>query len=159
DDGNLLLQGPIGGPVKGHGVTIQVKTLDANPGMEFSVVRQPRLQAINHVQSIVSASEQGKNSGIIGVSYEAADPQEATAILDGGVHQYVLQNVERASAEAAQSLKFVKEQLPAVHQKVEKAEDALAAYQTKAHTANLNLKNKGLLDQIAAVETSLSQLR
>src|SRR5699024_5826033 len=67
DDGNLLLQGPIGGPVKGRGVTIQVQTLDANPGMKFDVVRQPRLETIAQVQKILSASEQGKDSGIIAV--------------------------------------------------------------------------------------------
>lgn len=159
DDGNLLLHGPIGGPVKGHGVTIQVQTLDANPGMQFDVVRQPRLQAISEVQQLLSASEQGKDSGIIGVSYQDPDPARATAILDGVIQQYVLQNVQRASAEAAQSLQFVKSQLPSIHQKLQKAESALAAYQTKVHTANLDLKTKGLLDQIAAVQTSLSQLR
>ncbi|HET6586434.1 MAG TPA: polysaccharide biosynthesis tyrosine autokinase [Oleiagrimonas sp.] len=158
-DGNLLLQGATGGPVKGHGVTIQVKTLNANPGMEFDVVHQRRLETIAQVQSILSASEQGKDSGIIGVSYQDIDPDRATTVLDGVVEQYVLQNVQRASAEAAQSLKFVKDQLPGIHERLEKAEDALAAYQTKVHTANLDLKTKGLLDQIAAIETSLSQLK
>src|SRR5690625_3599396 len=62
DDGDLLLQGRTGGPVKGHGITIQVETLQANPGTEFTVVRQPRLKTINDVQTIVSASEQGKDS-------------------------------------------------------------------------------------------------
>lgn len=159
DDGNLLLQGATGGPVKGHGVTIQVETLHANPGMEFTVVRQLRLKTISDVQAILSASEQGKDSGIIGVHYQSPEPAQATAILNAVIQQYVLQNVQRASAEAAQSLKFVKGQLPGIHQKLEKAEDALADYQTKVHTANLDLKTKGLLDQIAAIEGSLSELK
>lgn len=158
-DGNLLLQGATGGPVKGHGVTIQVKTLHANPGMEFDVVRQPRLKTVAKVRNILDASEQGKSSGIISVQYQNADPAHATAVLDQIVQQYVLQNVERASAEAAQRLEFVKQQLPEVHQKVERANDALAQYQTQAHTANMDLKTKGLLDQIAGIETSISQLK
>ncbi len=159
DDGNLLAQGATGAPVKGHGVTIQVKTLHANPGMEFDVVRQPRLKTIANVRNLVNASEQGKDSGIISVQYQDPDPARATAILDEVAQQYVLQNVERASAEAAQRLEFVKGQLPDVHQKVERAEDALAQYQTQAHTANMDLKTKGLLDQIAGIETSISQLK
>ncbi|HEX7339850.1 MAG TPA: polysaccharide biosynthesis tyrosine autokinase [Rhodanobacteraceae bacterium] len=159
DDDNLLLQGPIGGPVKGHGVTIQVQTLDANPGMKFTVVRQPSLETIADVQQILSASEQGKDSGIIAVQYQDADPTLATNVLDQVIEDYVLQNVQRASAEAAQSLAFVKGQLPAIHAKLQKAETALADYQTKVHTSNMDLKTKGLLDQIAGIETSLSQLK
>ncbi|HET7301247.1 MAG TPA: polysaccharide biosynthesis tyrosine autokinase [Oleiagrimonas sp.] len=159
DDGDLLLQGPTGQPVKGHGVTIQVQTLDANPGTTFDVVRQPRLETIAAVNEILSASEQGKDSGIIAVSYQDPDPAKATAVLDQVVQQYVLQNVERSSAEAASSLKFVQQQLPGIHKDLEKAENALSAYQTKVHTANLDLQTKGLLDQIVAIETSLSQLK
>jgi tyrosine-protein kinase Etk/Wzc len=159
DDDNLLLQGPIGGPVKGHGVTIQVQTLDANPGTTFDVVRQPRLETIAAVNEILSASEQGKDSGIIGVSYQDPDPETAAAVLNQVVQHYVLQNVERSSAEAASSLKFVQQQLPGIHKDLEKAENALSAYQTKVHTANLDLQTKGLLDQIVAIETSMSQLK
>ncbi|HET7268097.1 MAG TPA: polysaccharide biosynthesis tyrosine autokinase [Oleiagrimonas sp.] len=158
-DGDLLLEGRTGRPVKGHGITIQVETLHANPGMQFTVVRQPRLQTINHVQAIVSAAEEGKSSGIIDVHYQDPDPARATTILNAVIQQYVLQNVQRASAEAAQSLKFVKGQLPGIHNKLKKAEVALAEYQTRMHTANLDLKTKGLLDQIAAIEGSMSQLK
>lgn len=159
DDGDLLLQGAVGVPVKGHGVTIQVKTLKANPGTKFDIARQPRLKTIASVSSLITAEEQGKESGIIEVQYRDPDPMRATSILDETIQQYVLQNVERASAEAAQRLEFVKGQLPDVHQKVERAEDALAKYQTQAHTANMDLKTKGLLDQIAGIETSISQLK
>lgn len=159
DDDNLLLRGPVGQPVKGHGVTIQVQTLRANPGMQFSVIRQPPLEAIADLQLILGAAEQAKDSGIISVSYQDTDPARATTVLDRIVQLYVRQNVERSSAEAASSLRFVKEQLPGIRKDLEKAENALSTYQTKAHAANLDLQTKGLLDQIVAIETNLSQLK
>ena len=158
DDDNLLLHGQVGQVAKGHGVTMQVKALVANPGMRFDVVRNRELATIGDLAQKVSASEQGKDSGIIGLTYDNADPQLATNVLDQISQAYVRQNVDRNSAQAASSLQFVKEQLPIVREKLEKAQAALNAFQTKAHSVDITLQTKGLLDQIVAVETSIQQL-
>ena len=158
-DDNLLLQGTVGQPVTRSGVSVLVHALAAHPGQRFDVTEEPRLRTIALVQQTIAASEQGKDSGIIAVSYQDTDPARATAVLDGVVNQYVQQNVERAAAEAANSLQFVQQQLPVIHQHLKQAEDALAAYQTKVSTADISLQTKGLLDQIVAVETSQSELK
>src|SRR5699024_4314282 len=159
DDGRLLVEGRTGRPVSGRGVTIQVATLRANPGTRFDVVRKSRLKAVKKVQAGINAAEQGKDTGIINVRYEDADPDRAANIVDALVQQYVLQNVERASAEAAQRLEFVRSKLPEVRHRAEQAEEALASYQTQASTANMELKTKALLDEIASVEASISKLK
>jgi tyrosine-protein kinase Etk/Wzc len=159
DDDNLLLHGLVGQVAKGHGVTMQVKALAANPGMRFDVVRNRELATLSDLEQKINASEEGKDSGIIGLTYENADPQLATAVLDQISEAYVRQNVERNSAQAANSLQFVKEQLPLVREKLEKAQAALNGFQTKAHTVDISLQTKGLLDQIVAVETSIQQLQ
>lgn len=158
DDGNPLLRGQTGQVAKDHGVTMQVKTLVANPGMRFDVVRNRDLTAISDLAQKINASEQGKDSGIIALSYDNADPQLATDVLDQIEQAYVRQNVDRNSAQAANSLQFVKEQLPIVREKLEKAQAALNAFQIKAHSVDITLQTKGLLDQIVAVETSIQQL-
>ncbi|MCX7515282.1 polysaccharide biosynthesis tyrosine autokinase [Frateuria hangzhouensis] len=159
EDDNLLLQGTVGAPAQDHGVTLLVKALAAHPGQRFALTEAPRLRTIGDVQQTVAASEQGKDSGIIAISYQDTDPARATAVLNAVVNQYVHQNVARASAEAANSLEFVKEQLPQIHQHLKEAEDALAAYQTKVSTADISLQTKGLLDQVVVVDTNLSQLK
>lgn len=159
EDDNLLLRGKVGHVAEDHGVTLLVESLAAHPGQRFDVVETPRLRTIGDLQQAIAASEQGKDSGIIAVSYQDTDPARASAVLDAVVDQYVHQNVARASAEAANSLQFVKEQLPQIHQHLKEAEDALAAYQTKVSTADISLQTKGLLDQVVAVDTNLSQLK
>jgi tyrosine-protein kinase Etk/Wzc len=159
EDDTLLLQGKVGAPAQGHGVSLLVKSLAAHPGQRFEVVETPRLRTIGDMQQTLVASEQGKDSGIIGISYQDTDPVRATAVLDAVVDQYVHQNVARASAEAANSLVFVQEQLPQIHQHLKEAEDALAAYQTRVSTADISLQTKGLLDQVVAVDTGLSDLK
>ncbi len=158
DDNNPLLQGQVGQVAKGHGATMQVKELAANPGMRFSVMLNRELTTINKLQQDVDAVEQGKDSGIIDLTYENADPQRASDVLDQVTQAYVRQNVERNSAQAANSLQFVKEQLPLVREKLQQAQSTLNAYQVKARSVDINLQTKGLLDQIVAVESSIQQL-
>lgn len=157
-DGETLLQGTVGQLVTGHGVTLQVKALAANPGMRFEVIRNRELSTLTQLQQDINASEQGKDSGIISLTYENKDPKLAAAVLDRVSQAYVRQNVERNSEQAANSLHFVKDQLPQIRQKLEAAQSALNAFQTEAHSVDITLQTKGLLDQVVAVETSIQQL-
>ncbi|WP_434026045.1 polysaccharide biosynthesis tyrosine autokinase [[Pseudomonas] boreopolis] len=160
DDVDLpALRGKVGGTAEGHGIKIQVAQLKANPGTRFHVRKLRRLNVISDLQADVVVSESGKDSGILALSYENADPGLAQEFLQHVAQAYVRQNVERNSAEASAQLAFVKEQLPNIRRQVDAAQEALSAYQTKANSVDLNLQTKGLLDQAVAVETSIQQLR
>lgn len=158
-DGDKLLDGQVGHPATGRGVAIQIRELKANPGTRFRVRKQRELSIVSTLQQSVQASELGKESGILSLSYENADPALAQTFLQHVAQAYVRQNVERNSAEASAQLQFVKEQLPNVRRDVEAAQTAMNAYQTKAHSVDLTLQTKGLLDQEVAVEGSIQQLR
>ena len=158
DKGNRLLEGAVGEVVHGRGVTMQIKRLTANPGTRFDVVEQTPLTTIGHLQTDVVALEQGTDSGIIGLTYNNADPVLAQQVLAHITTAYVRQNVERNSAEAASQLQFVRDQLPKVRQDLDKAQDAMNKFQTQTHSVDLSMQTKGLLDQIVAVETNLQQL-
>lgn len=159
EDDNLLVKGAVGQPAQGKGVTVQIAELRAHPGMRFEVLRERHLRVINDLQADVSVSEAGKDSGILRLAYESANPQMAKTFLQHVAQAYVRQNVERNSAEASAQLTFVKEALPNIRNQVDAAQKALSAYQTKANSVDLTLQTKGLLDQEVAVETSIQQLR
>jgi len=159
DDGDRLLKGQVGALATGGGVKMQVAVLRAHPGMRFDLMRQRHLTVINDLQRDIGVSESGKDSGILTLAYESADPVLAQSFLQQVAQAYVRQNVERNSAEASAQLAFVKEQLPNVRSQVDAAQKALSAYQTKANSVDLTLQTKGLLDQEVAVETSIQQLR
>ncbi len=157
--GQVLLRGQVGVVSRGKGVVIQVARLRAYPGMRFSLTKLRKLKVVGELQKEVSVSEAGKDSGILTLTYENADPNLAGAFLQQVAQAYVRQNVERNSAEASAQLAFVKEQLPNIRGQVDAAQKALAAYQTRANSVDLSLQTKGLLDQEVAVETSIQQLR
>ena len=158
-DGNVLVNGHIGQTVTANGVTMQVRALQANPGSRFRVVRHSHMDTIAVLQKKIDAEEQGKDSGIIALTYNNVDPILATNLLDQVTSLYVRQNVDRSAAEAANSLQFVREQLPKVKQELERATAALNAFQLKEHSVDLSMQTQSLLDQNVSIDTNLDQLR
>lgn len=159
EDGLELVRGRAGETAQGGNVVVDVAALRANPGMKFKVIKHRRLDVVAALQEELGASEQGKESGILQVTYDDVDPVRAEAIVQKVVEAYVRQNVERSSAEAAAQLQFVKDQLPTVRKQVEEAQEAMARYQSSANSVDITMQTKGLLEQEVAVETSIQQLR
>lgn len=158
-DGSEVLRGKAGEGASGGGVTLEVSALQANPGTRFDLVKYRRFDVVSQLQDAVRAVEQGKESGILQLSYENEDPVAAEAVVARVADAYVRQNVDRSSAEAASQLEFVKEQLPVIRRQVEQAQVAMTAYQSKANSVDITMQTKGLLDQEVAVEASIQQLR
>lgn len=159
DDGNTLVKGQVGEPATGRGIIVEVKTLQANPGMRFDVQRRSDMAAITQLAQGISAVERGRDSGIIELTYQNTDPSLAARILDKISTAYVQRNMELNSAEAEKSLQFVNEQLPKVRAELDRAQTALNAFQTRAQTIDISLETKALLDQTVALSTSIQQLR
>ena len=157
--GQMLLQGIAGQPASDHGVSIQVATLKANPGTGFDVTKQRVQAVIDRLHVDIDAEEQGKDSGIIRLTYPDADADRAVAVLDHIGTEYVRENIARNSAEAASQLEFVTSQLPKVHNDLDKAQTALNAFQTMAHSVDVGMQTKALLDQGIALDTNIDQLR
>jgi len=159
NEDEILVNGQVGEKVEQNGFKVQIANLNANTGATFSVTKQRRLSTILQYQEDVSAIERGKESGIIGLSLESSDSAQANKVLDEISRLYVLQNVQRNSAEAAQSLEFLRTQLPDVRKQLEKAEAQLNAYQTSARSVDITLETKAVLDQIVALETLIAELK
>ncbi len=158
-DDQVLLEGEVGRFYDTHGIKLKVEVLDANPGTRFSVVRSSRLSSILRYQKLLDVAERGKESGIIGLTLESTRPASAIQVLNEVARIYVRQNIDRTSAEAAQSLAFLKGQLPQVRKDVEQAETALNQFQIRNKTIDISLEAKAILDQIVALDASISELK
>ncbi|NUZ10668.1 polysaccharide biosynthesis tyrosine autokinase [Pseudoalteromonas sp. McH1-7] len=154
----IILSGKVGEEVKVGQFELTIKTLIARPDTEFSIVKRNRLQTILDLQSAISASEKGKDSGIINLSLQDKTPAYAEKVLDKVASIYVRRNVERNSAEAQQSLEFLEVQLPEVKRSLERAEKAFNDYQIRQESIDISLETQGVLEQIVTLETKLQEL-
>jgi len=159
ENDNLLVEGVAGEAFKQDEVEGQIAQLSANPGTRFEVVRNPRIVTIQSYQDALDISEQGKESGIIRLALASTDAAEAVKILNKIASLYVQQNVQRTSAEAAQSLAFLQGQLPQVKRDLAKASDALNGYQTRGKTVNISLETQSVLEQVVSLDTRISELK
>ncbi|WP_300726735.1 polysaccharide biosynthesis tyrosine autokinase [Pseudomonas sp.] len=159
EDNNILIRGKAGQTYDNNGIKLIIEQLQANPGTEFTITRYPRLTAILKYQKALDVAERGKESGMISLALESSEPPKAIQTLNEITRLYVQQNIERTSAEAAQSLGFLKDQLPQVRQDLEKAENALNAFQIRSKSIDISLEAKAILDQIVALDTSISTLK
>lgn len=159
--GELLGQGQVGQEfVPGTGAMgVFVQELRANPGVEFTLKKLPRLSAINALQKDLATSEKGKQSGIIQLTLKGPDPVLAVNILNAVANQYVRQNVERKSAEAEQTLKYLDQQLPETKQQLEAAEVRFNEYRSRHGTVDVTKESELLLQQSVAAETGLVELQ
>ena len=142
----MLVNGIVGQPAQAAGVNVLVRGMAANPGMRFEVTRLNTLAILSQLRKDISASEQGRDSGVIALSYQSEDPILARSVLEQISRAYVHQNVARNSAEAAKRLQFVKRQLPNVRKELDKAQAALTDYQTRTQTLDVTVQNQSLLE-------------
>ena len=159
ENGGTLVQGVVGQPATANGISMLVSTLRANPGAKFDVTKLNTLAIIDKLRQDIDAAEQGRDSGVVALSYSNTDPLVAQRVLEKITDAYVHQNVARNSAEAAKRLEFVKEQLPKVRDELAKAQAALNAFQTRTQTMDVGVQNQSLLNQSVAIDTAIRQLR
>ncbi|CAI1591946.1 tyrosine-protein kinase Wzc [Serratia proteamaculans] len=157
-DGTEILKGTVGQQASGNGVSLLVSDLVAVPGTNFDIVKQPMLVAINELLDSFSAADKGKDTGVLQLSLIGEDPIAVRKILDSIARNYLLQNVERKSEEAAKSLDFLKEQLPDVRGSLDSAENKLNQYRQMNDSVDLSLEAKSVLDTIVSVESQLNEL-
>lgn len=159
NDGRRLARGRVGQIVRGQGVTLRVKTLNANPGTYFDVRKGNPLAAIQRLRENLEVVERGKDSGIIALSYENTDPALAEEVLKTITSTYLRQNVDRNSAEAKNRLQFVNEQLPKVRADLSRAQAALNAFQKRYQAIDVGQQTGAILAQTTTLVGSIAQLR
>src|SRR5690606_12971704 len=157
-DGDTLVSGKVGDAIDQDGFKIQVAELVARPGTDFDVLKRGRLSTILKLQREISASEKGKDSGILSVALEHSNPSFAMGVLNEVSRLYVRQHVERKSAEAQQRLEVLTDQLPKVRKEPAEAADALNAYQASAGSVEITIETQSILHQVVEIEAAISEL-
>ncbi|PSV18343.1 polysaccharide biosynthesis tyrosine autokinase [Photobacterium kishitanii] len=157
-DGRKVLTGKVGKLAQANGYQLFITDLQAAKGDEFSLAKISRIDAIQNLQRNLSVSEQGKQTGILQLSMLGENRANIKAIVDDISKNYFLQNVERNSAEAENSLVFLKQHLPEIKIQLMAAEDKLNSYRQKNESVDLSLEAKSALETMVALESQLNQL-
>ncbi|MEZ9062929.1 MULTISPECIES: polysaccharide biosynthesis tyrosine autokinase [unclassified Vibrio] len=158
DDERVILKGKVGELATADDYSLFVAGFESHNDFEFSISQRSRLEAIEWLKASLSLSEQGKQTGILKLSFEGENKQQISEILNHISQIYFLQNVKRNSAEAEKSLQFLESHLPGIKSELTGYEDVLNNYRQKNESIDLGLEAQSTLKVMVELEAQLNEL-
>ncbi|KXO81558.1 tyrosine protein kinase [Acinetobacter venetianus] len=115
--------------------------------------------SVNTILTNYSVAEKGKLTGILGLNYQGQDKGHITKVLNAILSAYSAQNVARRSAETAQTLKFLDEQLPELKKQLDDAEREFNKFRQQYNTVDVTKESELYLTQSITLETKKIELQ
>lgn len=125
---------------------------------EYLLRKQSLPAAVTSLLGNYSVAEKGKQTGVLGLNYQGEDKTHITQVLNSILQAYGQQNVERSSAETAQTLNFLDEQLPDLRNQLDAAEREFNQFRQKYNTVDVTKESELYLTQSITLETQKAEL-
>lgn len=144
-------------------VLLRLGAIEAHTGAEFDLLKQPREQAIAQLTKRFGITEEGASArgvstGMLRLTLTGSDRNEIREVLDAIGQAFLLQNVERQSAEVQQSLEFLERQTPELQAQLTAAENRMSQYRTDADSIDLDSEAQSVIDQFITLESQLNNV-
>lgn len=146
---------PFTSQVGSKSVLLQVDSADAS---QYHLIKVDPMTATRSLRDNLQASEVGKQTGLIRITYQGNDPRDAAHVLNEVAEGYLHQNLDRSSAEAAKTLQFLEEQLPIIKARLEDSEDRLNEVRSRMGSIDLPSEAKLAVDLQVEVKQRLLEL-
>ena len=114
--------------------------------------------AVKNILDDYSVAEKGKLTGVLGLNYQGQDQEHITKVLNAILDVYKQQNIDRSSAESAQTLKFLDEQLPELKKQLDTAEREFNKFRQQYNTVDVTKESELYLTQSVTLETQKAEL-
>lgn len=155
----LVANAPLGRPLESEDGSIRLELNEWLFGNEpVKLTKVSDVAAINRLRQAISIREVGK-TGMLSLEMTGPDKARIKATLDAISEAYLLQNVERKSAEAENSLQFLGEQLPKIKEKLTAAEEKLNAYRLQSESVDLTMETRSVLERVVGIEAKINELK
>lgn len=124
----------------------------------YLINKQSLPAAVTSLLENYSVAEKGKQTGVLGLNYQGEDKTHITQVLNAILQSYGQQNVERRSAETAQTLNFLDEQLPDLRKQLDIAEREFNQFRQQYNTVDVTKESELYLTQSITLETQKAEL-
>ncbi|WP_419689262.1 GNVR domain-containing protein [Burkholderia theae] len=153
-NGQEVLSGVVGVPSASNGYQVDVARIVARPGAEFRVRRVATDVRVDAILKKLGVTETKRQSGIMQLSFEDADPIFAARMLNAIAAAYLSFNARRRADDAERSLTFLNAQMPIVKARLQQAEQALNAFRNQQGSIDAQGDVRLLVEQLAFVDKS-----
>lgn len=138
--------------LRGKGLTLLLANLTGEKGDTFGLRISPFNATVAALRNNIDASEVGKKTNIISVSYTDTNPKQASDVINTLVRVYLDQSVGFKTEEANRTVGFVEDQLKDLRGTLDSAEKNLQAYKSKSGVVQLDATAQQLITQLSNTE-------
>lgn len=166
DNNKRIVSGPTGVMLSGASgkIHLQVDAENDLPiGTRFSIVKRGENQMAKSLSSRLKVEEVGAKgmlgTGVLELSLKSTNKVELVRTLDAIAETARVNDAEKKSQEASQTLVFLERQLPIIKKLLEESEEALNAYRAQSGKIDIKIQTEFLLKQLADIENRLNMLQ
>ncbi|MCV2450797.1 polysaccharide biosynthesis tyrosine autokinase [Acinetobacter johnsonii] len=124
----------------------------------YQIRKQNLPSAVSSLLASYQISEKGKGTGILGLNLQGTNREHITKVLNAILATYSQQNIERRTAETAQTLIFLEEQLPELKQQLDMAEREFNTFRERYNTVDVTQESNLYISQSINLETTKAAL-
>jgi tyrosine-protein kinase Etk/Wzc len=158
DNGETIGEGKSGALLQKEGFRILIDEIKGDAGDSFRLELLPLEGVVKALQGGIKATEAGRLTSIIKVSYQSTDPVLASDVVNALVQSYLEQSIGFKSEEASRAANFVEEQLASLRGELDSAEKNLQAYKSSTGVMLLDSESEALIQKIAEKEKARTEL-
>jgi tyrosine-protein kinase Etk/Wzc len=152
DDGETVGNGTSGVLLKQNGFSLLLDNMKGQKGDSFRLQLAPFDDVVAGLRNNIKAVEQGRQTGIIKVSYTDTDPHLARDIVTTLVQAYLEQSVSFKSEEASRAVSFIDDQIKSLRGDLDISEKDLQVYKSSTGVVALDGEANALIDKISTLE-------
>lgn len=156
---NVVLKGKTGQTASSSDNTFRIfiSKLTALENTEFVISKLSMRRARSLLKNKISASEQGKKTGILNLSIQGTNEKLIIKILDYIANTYIQRNKSRNSKEATNALLFLQREIKPVKDKVDTSIGNLQEYRTINETSDLQQETQVVLGEVVAIDAEIQK--
>lgn len=156
-DGKSVGEAEVGKRFQGSDLTLLVDDFQGQPGDHFRLGLRPFNGTVAGLRGGVRASELGKGTNIIRLSYQDTDPALSREVVNTLAAVYLERSVGEKAEEARKSVTFIQTQLDEVRELLDQAEKRLETYKSASGVVNLDAEAQALIARISDAEKAKSE--
>ncbi len=159
EEKNTVASGKSGTVSLGKNFSLLLDDLTGEKGNEFRLTLASFNGTVQGLRNSINASEVGKGTNILRVSYQNNDPAVASKVVNTLAQVYLERSIDMKTQEASRSVQFIGEQLESLQLDLRQAENELEAYKSNNGVVQLDAEAQSLIERLTEAEKSLAAIR
>lgn len=151
-DGSPTVEGSSGRLIRTPALTLLIAEITGRPGDSFRLQLRSFNGTVAGLKGGIKASEVGKKTNIIKVSYSNTDPVRARDVVNTLVQAYLDQTISFKTEEASRTVRFVEDQLKGTRDELDQSEKNLQTYKSASGVVKLDTEAEELIKKLSDIE-------